>query len=167
MSWILRFFRQPCGAYRNFQIVFTLLTLNFVIPAISYALAPQIAADQFRQINALLGGSSYDFPEAASRLWRYLGAANVMTLGLMCFLLQWDLRKYRVILLPLFFLKSYNATLYLFGYFGAPQYPAFLAVAIFDYITSWAFWFFSTRAHRAIQEVEDEQLIPRPASSRG
>jgi len=113
----------------------------------------------------VVGGALYNFPEASSRVWRYLGAANVMTLALMCFLMQWDLRKYRVLLFPLFFLKSYNATLFLFGYIAAPQYPAFLAVALFDYATSFAFWFFSTRAHRAIQSFDDVQLVPQPAPS--
>ncbi|MCB9640490.1 MAG: hypothetical protein H6728_06215 [Myxococcales bacterium] len=166
MSWFKRFWQQPSKPYRNFQLMFTLLTLNFFIPAISYALAPEIVASEFQRINQTLGGALYNFPEASSRVWRYLGAANVMTLALMCFLMQWDLRKYRVVLFPLFFLKSYNATLYLFGYFAAPQYPAFLAVALFDYATSWAFWFFSTRAHKAIQDLEDTQLVPQPASSR-
>lgn len=165
MSWLARFWQQPCKPYRNFQIAFTLITLNFFLPAISYAVAPEIAAAEFQRINQILGGALYNFPEASSRVWRYLGAANVMTLALMCFLMQWDLRKYRILLFPLFFLKSYNATLFLFGYIAAPQYPAFLAVALFDYATSFAFWFFSTRAHRAIQSFDDVQLVPQPAPS--
>src|SRR5687767_491616 len=106
------FWRQPCRAYRNFQIAFTILTLNFAIPAVSYALTPDTAMKQWVEINDVLGGAPYLFPEAESRVWRYLGAANVMTLGLMCFLLQWNLRRYRPVLLPLAFLKGYNATLF-------------------------------------------------------
>lgn len=162
MKKVQSFWQQPSKAYRNFQVMFTLLTLNFVIPAISYAIAPEIAVGQFIQINELLGGAPFSFPEAGSRMWRYLGAANVMTLGLMCFLMQWNLRKYFVLLLPLVFLKAYNSTLFLFGFIASPQVPAFLAIAIFDYITSWAFWHFSRRAYHDIQTRENHALLPQP-----
>ena len=39
------------SAYRNFQIVFTVLTLNFVIPALSYTFAPREAMEQFLAVN--------------------------------------------------------------------------------------------------------------------
>lgn len=162
MSIATRFWSQSCREYRDFQVVFALLTLNFVIPAVSYALRPEIAAGQFVAINHILGGIDYLFPEAGSRVWRYLAAANVMTLGLMCFLMQYDLRKYRVVLVPLCFLKAYNATLFLAGWYTSTGLPALLAIAIFDYVTSAAFAFFSLRAFRAIQTVGDGNLIPRP-----
>jgi hypothetical protein len=157
-----QFWCQPCRRYRDFQVVFTLLTLNFVVPAVSYALRPEIAAAQFAAINELLGGAPYTFPEAGSRLWRYLGAANVMTLGLLCLLLQLDLRRYRASLGILVFLKSYNATLFLFGFVAATQFPALLAVALFDYATSLAFWFFATRAHHEIADRPNADLVPAP-----
>lgn len=162
MESLKRFWNQPARAYRDFQIVFTLLTLNFVIPAVSYALMPDVAMSQLAKINEILGGAASSFPEAQSRIWRYLGAANVMTLGLMCFLMQWNLRRYRAILLPLIFLKAYNSTLFLFGYFATPQYRALLAIAIFDYVTSWAFWFFSRRAYNQIKPLPNDALVPKP-----
>lgn len=162
MSVLADFWRQPCRRYRNFQIVFTVLTLNFVIPAASYAIAPELAMEQFGQVNDALGGERYGFPEAESRVWRYLGAANVMTLGLMCFLLQLNLRRFRPVLLPLAFLKGYNATLYLFGWAAAPRYPGLAAVAVLDFVTTWAFIHFARRAYREIDGQDDALLVPRP-----
>ena len=158
---VLAFWRQPCRRYRDFQIAYTLLTLNFVLPAISYAVAPETAMEQLTWLNALLGGAPYTFPEAASRVWRYLGAANVMTLGLMCALLQLDLKRFYPVLVPLTFLKAYNATLFLFGFFAAPQYKVLLAVALFDYLTSAAFVFFARRARGEIEGFSGA-LVPRP-----
>ncbi|MCK6549093.1 hypothetical protein L6R52_24835 [Myxococcota bacterium] len=159
------FFSQPSRAYRDFQIAFTVLTLNFTLPALSYIFAPEIAAEQLSQINELLGGGPYTAPESESRVWRYLGSANVMTLGLMCFLLQLDLRRYYATLFPLTFLKAFNATLFVGGFIttGAPM---FLAVAIFDYVTSVAFVFFARRAHRDVAARRDDALVPRPWSAR-
>ncbi len=162
MDALIAFWRQPSSTYRNFQLVFTILTLNFVIPAFSYAIAPHIVAEQFNSINNLLGGQQYTFPEEMSRLWRYLGAANVMTLGLMCFMLQINLRKFKVILFPLVFLKGYNALLFLLGFFAAPEYRSLLAVALFDFLTTAAFIFFAGRAIKEIETISDQVLVPKP-----
>lgn len=166
MQFLSAFWSQPSSRYRNFQLVFTLLTLNFALPAVSYVVAPEIAAEQFSSINQLLGGGPYLAPESESRVWRYLGAANVMTLGLMCLLMQLDLRRYFVILLPLTFLKAYNATLYAGGYLTTGQ-PAFLAVAVFDYLTSALFVVFSRRAYADIGGRPDRDLVPPPGIRRG
>ena len=50
-----RFFTQPSGAYRNFQLVFTVLTLNFTIPAVSYLVAPDVALKGVHDMSALFG----------------------------------------------------------------------------------------------------------------
>ncbi|MBM4320219.1 MAG: hypothetical protein FJ125_09715 [Deltaproteobacteria bacterium] len=166
LSTIKAFWRQPARRYRHFQLMYTVLTLNFTIPALIYTFSPQTAMDQFLQINTLLGGDPYTFPEAASRVWRYLAAANVMTLGLSCLLLQLDLRRFFPVLLPLTFMKAYAAACWLAGWLFAPGYRFFLAAALLDAVTCWAFVWFATRARRAIEQVDPAQLVPRPLGER-
>jgi hypothetical protein len=158
------FWNQPAPAWRNFHLVFTVLSLNFLIPAAIYTVAPQVAIDQFLQINDLLGGDAYTFPEAQSRVWRYLGAANVMTLGLMCALLQYDLRRFFPVLVPLTFMKAYAAACWLIGWLDDPGARFFLAAAVLDFVTSGAFVFFATRARRAL--LAGAAVVPRPAGDR-
>ena len=164
MKFLVRFFRQPTKKYRNFQLVFTILTLNFAIPTLAYIFAPHLAVEQFLAINDALGGAAYEYAEAelTSRLWRYLGAANVATLALMCLLLQLNLRRYFAVLLPLTFMKSLAATLWLAGFVAHPEYPVFLAAALLDYGSSAAFVYFATGAKRAIGDTDEEKLVPRP-----
>ena len=158
-----KFLNQPSAKYRNFQIMFTILTLNFAIPTLSYIFAPEVAHAQFTELNLMLGGEPYTFLEAQSRFWRYLGAANVATLAFMCGLLQWDLRKNYPVLVPLTFMKSLAATLWLAGFIAAPEYPAFLAAALLDYGSSFAFVFFASRAYHDIRELSDGELRPPPS----
>ena len=159
-----RFWTQTSPRYRNFQMVFTLLTLNFAIPTLTYVFAPEVAHEQFVTLNALLGGDPYGFPEHASKFWRYLGAANVATLAFMCALLQWNLRRNIAVLTPLVFMKSLAATLWLAGFLSSSDYyPAFLAAAILDYVTSGAFVWFAVRAYRDIDDVDDGELVPKPS----
>lgn len=163
----MSFFTQPSKAYRNFQIVFTILTLNFAIPTISYIFFPEMAHEQFLQMNAMLGGEAYPVDEAQSHFWRYLGAANVATLAFMCFLLQYNLRAFKPVLIPLTFMKSLAATLWLVGWIQHPEWRAFLGAAVLDYVTSAAFVYFALRAHSDIQKRSDEELVPRPQKVRG
>lgn len=159
MNLIIKFFRQPSVHYRNFQIVFTLLTLNFIIPAISYSFFPDAAIKQFSELSRYMGNGPYTIPENMSRIWRYLAAANVMTLGVMCLLLQINLKKFYPILIPLVFLKSYNAILYLLDYMKT-GHTAFLAVALFDFFTSWAFIYFARSAFIEIRFRKKTDLFP-------
>lgn len=161
-QWLQRFWTQPNREYRNFQIVFTVLTLNFAIPSLCYIVAPAAAIGQFIQLNQLTGGVEYTFPESASRLWRYLGTANVATLALMCALLQMNLRKNLAVLVPLTFMKGMAATLFLCAYLATPQYPVFLVASIFDFLTTASFQFFAKRAYKQIQHELDESLVPQP-----
>jgi hypothetical protein len=166
MTALAAFWRQPCRRYRDFQLVFTVLTLNFVVPALVYTFAPRAAVEQFMTVNRLLGGDAYDFPEAASRLWRYLGAANVMTLGLMCLLLQLDLRRFYSVLVPLTFMKAYAAACWLSGWVQAPGYRLFLAAAVLDTLTSAAFIYFARSAYREITRAGAPRPIPSPGGGR-
>lgn len=161
---MIRFWTQPVTAYRDFQIAFTLLTLNFAIPTLSYVFAPELAHAQFQSLNTLLGGAEYGVPEPASHFWRYLGAANVATLAFMCLLLQLDLDRYEVVLAPLCFMKGLAATLWLNGYLRHPEWPAFLAAAALDYLTTAAFLYFTLRAKRALIQHPTAPLVPRPWS---
>lgn len=159
-----RFLTQPVAAYRDFQIAFTILTLNFAIPTLSYIFAPELAHAQFQSLNTLLGGAEYAVAEPASHFWRYLGAANVATLAFMCLLLQLDLERFAPVLLPLSFMKALAATLWLAGYLAHPEWPAFLAAALLDYLTTGAFIFFAERARRAVVQAPTAPLTPRPWS---
>ena len=161
----MRFFRQTVREYRDFQIIFTILTLNFAIPTLSYVFVPEVSHAQFQDLNLMLGGVAYLVDEPASFFWRYLGAANVAALAFMCAFLQWDLRRNFRVVIPLTFLKATAATLWLAGYISHPEYPAFLAAAILDYASSFAFVFFATRAYLAIQDVPDDGLVPKPAGA--
>jgi hypothetical protein len=166
MKGLIEFWKQPSAKYRNFQLAFTVLTLNFAIPTLSYVFAPEVTQEQFAALNEFLGGAPYTFPEAQSRFWRYLGAANVATLAFMCALLQWDLRRKFAVLTPLVFMKATAATLWLAGFIATPEYPAFLAAAILDYVTSGAFVFFAVRARRDIEDLDDDDLSPSPSPLR-
>lgn len=157
-----RFFAQPCAPYRDFQIVMTAITLNFAIPSLTYAIAPQIASGSLSMIADLLGGPPFPAAiEDASLLWRMLAASNVMTLALMCFLLQYSLRRYIAVLVPLVFLKLTSATMFLVVTLTAGQ-REFATITLLDGGTAALFTWLTLRAHRAIAEVPDDLLVPRP-----
>src|SRR5438105_1110892 len=124
MHLFLRFFRQENRAYRDMQIVLTLLTLNFLIPSFGYFFAPATALARFRAIGSLFG-ATYPLSEE-SHLWRVLAAGNVFTLAFLCFLLQLNARRFGLAILIFVVLKGYSALGFLYVYLVALRYPVFL-----------------------------------------
>ncbi|MFS8066600.1 MAG: hypothetical protein ACMG6S_09545 [Byssovorax sp.] len=153
----LQFVAPTPRAVRAFQIVYTILVLNFFIPAISYMVRPDLALANVDQINRLLGGGPYPIDESG-QLWRMLAVGNVMTLAFLCALLLIDLRRFWPALPALAFLKSYSA-LYSLWIGAAHHLPVFYAVFAFDGLTTLAMVFFATRAHRAIAGGEPVPLF--------
>ncbi|MBI3073058.1 MAG: hypothetical protein HYY84_13170 [Deltaproteobacteria bacterium] len=161
--FIARFWKQPNKSYRNFQIVFTLLTLNFLFPALTYLVAPSMARDSIVSLGRLLGAPDYPVSEE-SLVWRVLAGTNVLTLAFTCFLLQLNVRRFFAALYPLVFMKATTAIAYLATYFVALAYPLFWAIFLWDGLAVFLFIFFATRARRTLATSHDDaSLIPRLA----
>ncbi len=161
---LARFWTQPSRDYRNFHLVYGLLGIHFVIPALGYLFAPDQAVRSFDLLGRLLGGRPYLVPEQ-SYIWRVLGATNVLTLGFLCFWVQLDVRRHWCCVAPLVFMKGTTALSYLGVFLMSYANPAFLAVSVWDGINCWAFVHFGLRAKAAAEAGEDE-LVPRPAARR-
>jgi hypothetical protein len=163
MGWIARFWSQPGRRYRSFQIVFSLLTLNFLLPSLGYVAAPEQAVRGFLRIGALLWQAPYPKTED-SYLWRFLGASDVFTLGVMCLLLQIDLRRYYPILPALVVLKGATALQFLVHFAFVLHHPSFLVVALWDGVTCVLFVVLARGAHREASARAWRDLVPTPRS---
>lgn len=162
-NWLSSFWRQPNRRYRNFVIVYTLLALNFLIPAASYYIDAGTAIDSFYGI-----GERFGYKHSASEdsyIWWVLGAGNVMTLGVMCTMLLVNLRRFYPVLPALVTLKGLSSLGFLVVYIAGPHNPTFLAAALLDGVTVALMLWFAIRAHRSIGR-DPEGLVPRPIDGR-
>jgi hypothetical protein len=157
ISPALQFVTPAPGAVRAFRVVYVILVLNFLIPAISYMVRPDLVLANVDQINRLLGGGPYPVVESG-QLWHMLGVGNVMTLAFMCALLLVDLRRFWPALPALAFLKGYSS-LYSLWIAAAHHLPVFYAVFLLDGGTTLAMIVFATRAYRAMTGAEPLPLF--------
>lgn len=131
--------------------MYTALTLNFLFPSILYALDPTSAIAQFERISAVLGGGAYVLNAGeGGYVWRILAAGNVLSLAFMCALLQFDLKHFYSVLVPLVFMKSLAALGFLAVYLLAYRYPGFLVVFLYDGLTVFLMLYFAIRARRSL-----------------
>jgi len=154
---IRSFWTQPTRRYRNFQIVYTAVTANFAIPAVSYYADPAGTIQRAERIGRALGGGPLPSSEE-SDIWWVLGAGNVATLAFMCAALQYDLRRYRPVLGPLVFLKMCSALGYAYV-FKRTRHPFFLAASLLDLVTSAVMWWFASRAHDELDQMDDAEAL--------
>ena len=150
--------RSP-RSFIAFRVVYAVLTLNFVLPAISYMVAPELTLRTLDDVNRALGGGAYPFVEVG-QVWHMLAVGNVMTLGWMCALLFADLRRFYPVLPALVFLKAFSS-LYSAWIGARTGTPAFLAIAVLDGTTTLAMIFFAVRAKRALDGLDGQ---PPPSS---
>jgi len=155
-----RFWRQPNKAYRNFHIVFFLLGVHFLIPSFNYALAPRSAVAAFEAMGKLAGGGAYPFSEDGF-IWRVLAAGNVFTLAFMCFMIQSNVRRFYLVLVPLCVLKGYSSLGFLLAYLFGYSHPAYLGVFVWDGINVLMFLYFAHRAWWSLEEWGEETAVPR------
>jgi hypothetical protein len=135
----------------QFRVVYAVLTLNFILPAISYITHPQMFVKTFDQLNRVFGGGAFPRTEDTAA-WHMLAVGNVMTLGFMCALLWVDLRRFYPVLPALLFLKGFSALYSLGIALANPDMPAFYGVFLFDGFTVAAMAFFAVRAHAALAQ---------------
>ncbi len=133
---------------RAFKVVYGLLTLNFLLPALYYALDAEGAAAMFYGLGAPFGVETQPFSED-SMFWRILGIGNVATLGFCCALLWKDLVRNYPVLVPLVFLKSMSVIGFVMAMATHPH-PAFAVGIAFDGLTVWAMIFFARGAYQEL-----------------
>lgn len=137
--------------------LFALLAVQFIGPALSYLLTPQLAIASLDEVNRMLGGGPYVVNESHGHVWHMLAVGNVMTLGFMCALLAIDLERFFPTLPALAFLKGFSALSSLaLGLTDGP--PLFLAVFVLDGATTVAMVVFGIRAHRALRRQRGEPV---------
>lgn len=121
--------------------IYAFISLQFVVPALSYAVQPSIAIDQLNHVSLLLGGAAITVHEHQGYPWHMLATGNVMTLGFMNALLAWDTRKYFGTLPGLLFLKGFSSLYSLFlALTGGPRffYGVFLLDGVTALVMAWA-----------------------------
>lgn len=132
-----------------FRVVYAVLALNFIVPTLGYAFAPEQAMATFSALNQLLGGGA--LPAEQSVFWWVLGVANVGTLGFGCALVWWDVRRWHPAVAVVAFLKAFDAVDW--GVAWARWHaPAYGAATLLDLVTVYLIWSMPRRALRELGE---------------
>jgi hypothetical protein len=153
------FWKQPATGYRNSQLLFGVLTLGFGIASIVYAAFPTYTVGQFAQMDAMFGGGGFAYPEPQCRIWTALAAANVATLSLMSWGLLSNLRKNRALHLPLLFMKTVSALLFLGWFFVFPQARSLAISFVVDLFTGLLIWWLPRKAFAELDQRADAERV--------
>ena len=147
------------GWYRAFQFVYAAVALNFLIPAISYIVAPELAVATMNDVNLALGGPVW--PVEQGHVWHMLAVGNVMTLGVLCVVIGVDVVRCIAMLPALLFLKLFSAFYSLGLALTLDGVPAFFAVFVLDGTTAVLLGIFGVVGYRAARRLPLlEQPVP-------
>jgi hypothetical protein len=155
------FFNQPCKSFRNFQMVFVVLTLMFTSSTITYTLMPAMTMESFSTINQILGGGELQLPDSESQFWRLLGCGNVAALMLCCLLLLINIKRFYPVVYPLLLMKGFVGFSWLYIYLQDTSIPFFGVAAGLDVLTFFVILYFPRKAMDALKEADESTLIPQ------
>jgi len=163
MDWLKRFWNQPNKAYRNAFIAFFLLGVHFVYPSLLYAFAPEKPLAQLFWAGRTIFHQEYPLSEQ-SVIWRVLGAGNVFTLGLMCFMLAVNPKRFYAALIPLCVMKAFASIGFLISFLtgaaGGIHYGMFFGVFLWDGSNVLMFLYFGSRSRRSLLVPDAPRPIP-------
>ncbi len=159
MNFGATFWKQPTTGFRNAQLLFSALTVIFGVASVVYAVFPTRIAAGFAQLDLVFGGSGLAYPEPQCRIWISLAAANVATLSLLSFGLLKDLKRNRAMHLPLLFMKTASALLFLGWFFAFPDARSLLIAFVGDFFTGVAIWWLPRRAFAELEQNLESKFV--------
>ncbi|HEY7134206.1 MAG TPA: hypothetical protein VIB48_03995 [Acidimicrobiia bacterium] len=142
--------RITAPAYRVFQVVYALLTVQFAVLGVSYLADPGGAVHTFSTWNQHLGGIRLLAPDVPP--WRYATAVGMTTLALMCLMALLDLRRNHPVVAPAAFFKAYNAVLWF--WYANHRMPVFVAAGVLDVVEAVVMVVVATAAYRTLRAAE-------------
>jgi hypothetical protein len=137
---------------RAFRVVYSILTLNFILPALYYCFDHEGAAATYYQLASFVGSDAGQPWSEESRFWLIMGIGNVATLGFLCFLMLKDLKANYNMLVPLCFLKGCSIVGFSLAWI-IHGHPSFLIGVLFDAVTLFCMIFFARGAYRELCEA--------------
>lgn len=136
---------------KAFRVVYTILTLNFILPALYYCFDHEGASATYYKLASFVGSEAGQPWTEDSRFWLIMGVGNVATLGFICFLMLRDLKANYNMLVPLCFLKGCSILGFAVAWF-IHGHPSFLIGVLFDAATMFFMIFFARGAYREMCE---------------
>lgn len=136
------------------RLVLQLSAVTYLVAGLAFALAPELILRIINFFSGLFIPSLKLMPITAERFWLSLAFSMMMTITVLCFMAQYNIRNNKHFIVPLLVAKAASSLSSLCFFIFSDRYFAYLAIFLVDGSIFWITLFFYLRASRPFLEEQ-------------
>ncbi len=139
---------------RQLRLVLQLSAVTYLVAGLAFAVAPEQILRIINFFSGLFIPSLKLMPITAEKFWLSLAFSMMMTITVLCFLAQYNVRKNKLFIFPLLVAKAASSLSAIGFFIFSDRYFAYLAIFLVDGAIFWITLYFFLRASRAFLEEQ-------------
>ena len=147
---------------RQLKLVLQVSALTYLGAGLAFALAPGLILRLINLFSSIFTPSLDPIPLSTERFWLTLAFSMMMTITVLCYMAQYNLRKNKHYIFPLLVAKVASSLSAICFFLFADRYFAYLAIFLVDGSIFWITLFFFLKANRAFLEAQTDWFRKAP-----
>jgi uncharacterized protein (DUF362 family) len=147
---------------RQLKVLMVMSAITYLVVGFVFLIFPEIILKVFNLISKKVTPSLPEIPISIGKFWVCLSFSMMMTITVLCFIAQHNVRKNKGYIIPLLISKAASALSGLFVFTFSARYLANLGIALVDGSIFWITLFFYIRANRAFFKAQTAFLRKKP-----
>lgn len=154
---------------RHLVLVLRLSAITYLVAGLAFALAPGLILRLINLFSGIFTPTLAPLPLSTERFWLTLAFSMMMTITVLCYMAQYNIRKNKHYIFPLLVAKTASSLSALCFFLFSGRYFAYLVIFLLDGSIFWITLFFFLRASRAFLEAQTAWFArtPGPLKSTG
>jgi uncharacterized protein (DUF362 family) len=149
---------------RQLKVLMVMSAITYLVVGFVFLIFPEIILKVFNLISKKVTPSLPEIPISIGKFWVCLSFSMMMTITVLCFIAQHNVRKNKGYIIPLLISKAASALSGLFVFTFSARYLANLGIALVDGSIFWITLFFYIRANRAFFKAQTAFLRKKPVA---
>jgi uncharacterized protein (DUF362 family) len=147
---------------KQLKIVMVLSAITYFVAGFAFAIIPNQILEVFNLISRTFTPGLKETPPSEEKFWLALAFSMMMTITVLCYIAQHNIRKNQGYIIPLLISKSVSSLSSLCFFIFSAKYLAYLGIFVVDGSIFWITLFFYIRANKAFFETQTFYLRKEP-----
>ena len=147
---------------KHLKIFMIISAIAYFVVGFAFAIMPARILDMSNTFSRILTPGLKESPISVEKFWLSMTFSMMMTITVLCYVAQYNIRKNKGYIIPLFISKSASALSALCFFIFSARYFAYLVIFIVDGSIFWITLFFYIRANKAFFKAQTAYLRKEP-----
>lgn len=147
---------------KHLKVLMIISSITYLVVGFAFAIMPERILKIFNILSRIMMPGLEETPVSVEKFWLSLTFSMMMTIAVLCYIAQHNVRKNKGYIIPLLISKSASALSSLYFFLFSAKYFAYLGIFIVDGSIFWITLFFYIRANKAFFKAQTFYLRKKP-----